>query len=481
VSTVATTAIDPQNANREKRGAALSSVVAAVFLTGMKLVVGILTGSLGILSEAAHSGLDLVAAAVTFFAVRMSGRPPDTRHTYGYGKVENLSALFETVLLLVTCGWIIYEAIERLFFRPVPVEPSIVAFVVMAVSIIVDVSRSRMLYRVAKKHHSQALEADALHFSTDIWSSAVVLVGLFLVFLSHRLGVEWLEKADAVAAVGVAGIVITISARLGKRTIMDLLDAIPPGLRDEVIHVVQHVPGVVEVTRARIRRSGPGFFADVSLAVGRETAFEAAHEVARQAEAAVRTVLVGNDDVVVNVAPVASNDEGVLTTVRLLAARRGLGVHGIHIYDVLGERSLEFHVEVDDSLTVAEAHDQATAFEEALRDKLPDITRIVTHIEPTGERAATKAARPVDEKFLLDAIMALPAEYGVRCEPHDVVINRVGGQLAVSFHCSLDGALSIGDAHALTETLESALRARVPYLGRIVIHVEPPEAATERS
>jgi cation diffusion facilitator family transporter len=198
------------HAEKEKRDAALSSVLAAVFLTALKLVVGLMTGSLGILAEAAHSGLDLVAALVTFFAVRIADRPPDERYRYGYGKVENLSALIETLLLLITCLWIIYEAIQRLFFKPVEIEASFWAFGVMLVSIVVDVSRSRILYRAARKHNSQALEADALHFSTDIWSSAVVIVGLGLVWLSGRLGPEWawLVKGDAVAALVVAAIVV---------------------------------------------------------------------------------------------------------------------------------------------------------------------------------------------------------------------------------------------------------------------------------
>jgi len=172
--------IDP-HAQKEKREAALSSVVAALLLTGLKLAIGLLTGSLGILAEAAHSGLDLVAALVTFFAVRLSDRPPDEHHLYGYGKIENLSALIETLLLLITCVWIIYEAIQRLFFKSVEIEASIWAFAVMGISIVVDITRSRILYAAARKHKSQALEADALHFSTDIWSSSVVIVGLGLV------------------------------------------------------------------------------------------------------------------------------------------------------------------------------------------------------------------------------------------------------------------------------------------------------------
>ncbi len=170
-----------ETAEREKTSAALSSVVAAVALTTLKIIVGLLTGSLGILAEAAHSGLDLVAALVTFFAVRVSSKPADREHRYGHGKVENLSALFETVLLLITAVWIIYEAIQRLFFHPVAVEVSFWSFIVMAISIGIDYTRSRILYKAARAHNSQALEADALHFSTDIWSSSVVIfwVGVF--------------------------------------------------------------------------------------------------------------------------------------------------------------------------------------------------------------------------------------------------------------------------------------------------------------
>ena len=196
---------DAAIARKEKRGAALSSVTAAVLLTALKLVVGLLTRSLGILAEAAHSALDLVAALVTFFAVRISDRPADERHLYGYGKVENLSALIETLLLLATCVWIIYEAIQRLFFGSVEIKANAWSFGVMIISIVVDITRSRILYRAARKHNSQALEADALHFSTDIWSSSVVIVGLALVVLSERLGPKWafLVQGDAVAALAV--------------------------------------------------------------------------------------------------------------------------------------------------------------------------------------------------------------------------------------------------------------------------------------
>jgi cation diffusion facilitator family transporter len=460
---------------REKRAVALSSVVAGFFLTAMKLVVGLMTGSLGILSEAAHSALDFLAAAVTWFAVRASGRPADREHTYGHGKVENLSALFETVLLLVTCGWIIYEAVRRLFFAEVVVEASAWAFAVMIVSIGVDVSRSRALSRAAKKYDSQALEADALHFSTDIWSSSVVIVGLLGVLLSTRPGLHWLLKADALAALGVAGIVVWVSLQLGRRTIGHLLDEVPPALHDEIVQAV-HVPGVVKVLRARVRRSGPEAFVDVTLTVGRDFALERAHEVATAAEGAVRQLLPGAD-VVVHVEPTESpggeREEDTPDVARAIASRMGLAAHDINVEQILGSRSIELHLEVDDTLSVGAAHDQATAFEKALREAVPGMGRIVTHIEPTAVAGSTYRAEPKDEAQVLEVLHELAREDSLHCHPHNVTVRRTGGELAISFHCALDADTAITTAHAITEQVEHALRARLPNLGRVVIHVEP--------
>ena len=290
-------------ANKEKKTAARSSVFAAIFLTGMKLVIGLVTGSLGIISEALHSALDLVAAGVTYFAVHFAGRPADREHPYGHGKIENISALFETFLLLLTCVWIVYEAIQRLFFKTVEVESSIWAFVVMAISIIIDFSRSRMLSRVAKKHNSQALEADALHFSTDIWSSAVVIAGLFFVFLSDKLQIAWLVNADAIAAMGVAGIVTYVSIQLGRRAIGHLIDEISPTLVVDVTQAADNVPQVLKVLDVRARHSGPNTFIDVTIALEDGTPLDQAHSVAEQVETAVQAV-VPKSSVMVHIDPI---------------------------------------------------------------------------------------------------------------------------------------------------------------------------------
>jgi len=290
---------------QEKFAVALSSVLAAVLLTGLKIVVGLQTGSLGILSEAAHSGLDLAAALVTLLAVRASDKPADAEHLYGHGKIENLAALFETLLLLATCGWIVYEAVERLAVRHVAVDASFWAFAVMFVSIAVDISRSRALDRVARKHHSQALEADALHFRTDIWSSAVVILGLCGVRLAERFPAQqaFLARADALAALGVAFIVIGVSLRLGKRSLRSLIDEAPVGLAADIKRVVEDLPGVIDCHRIRVRSSGPFVFVDVHILVDGDQTLHTVHRLTETVEDRIQQ-LSRSADVTVHPEPV---------------------------------------------------------------------------------------------------------------------------------------------------------------------------------
>ena len=455
---------------------AFASLLAALLLTGFKITVGISTNSLGVLSEAAHSGLDMVAAAITLWAVRISGLPADREHTYGHGKFENLSALVETLLLLATCLWIVYEAVERLFFRnEAPnVEPNVWAFAVVIVSIAIDISRSRALKRAADKYLSQALEADALHFSTDVWSSMVVLLGLIGVVSSKRFNVPWLVQADSVAALGVAAIVVWISLQLGKKTVADLLDGVPKGMQEQVEAAIRAVPGIAEVRQVRLRRSGPEVFADVTLAVVRAAAFEQTHDIANSAEAAVRSIL-PKADVVVHVEPATPSEEDITTKVRLLAARDGLVRHGIRIYQENRQRWLELHLEVNESLVLEEAHRQASQFEQALREAIPSLQRIVTHIEPAGDSAATIRSQSAGEILIHKFLVRFQRETKTRFHPHDVVVQQTGPELSVSLHCTLEPATPIVDAHDFTVRLEQYLRAKIPSLGRVVVHVEPKE------
>ena len=293
-------------AEREKRWVAVTSFWAAVGITLFKVVVGVLTGSLGILAEAAHSGLDLVAAGATWVAIRIAGKPADADHPYGHGKVENLSALFATFLLLITCAGILYGAIERLFFAEVAVEVTIWSFVAMLTSIVVDYSRSRALGKAAQKHNSQALEADALHFETDIWSSLAVIVGLICVkFGQWQPAWAVLRHADALSALLVAVIALWITATLGLRTIRALLDAAPAGLAPQIVAAVAAHPGVADCHQVRIRTSGPRIFVDMHVRTEGSQTLAQAHALTEDIQQTVRAIA-PTADVLVHAEPVVS-------------------------------------------------------------------------------------------------------------------------------------------------------------------------------
>lgn len=480
-------------AEQEKRAAALSSVLAAVLLTALKLVVGLATNSLGILSEAAHSALDLVAAGVTYFAVRLSAKPADARHPYGHGKVENLSALIETLLLLATCVWIVHEAVDRLFFHLQPVEASFWGAGVMVVSIVVDYTRSRMLMAAAKKHNSQALEADALHFSTDIWSSLVVLVGLGALALAETLHPAsplrpWLLRADSLAALFVSAIVVHVSWKLGSRAVHVLLDGAEEELTDEVERAVSALPGVAGVRRVRLRQSGPESFVDLRILVPAGLDPLETHAVCGRVREAVRALLPGAD-VLVEISPLADAARSVLQQVREISARHGLDVHDIELRQTPGVLAthpglapearpglhLDLHAELPAELSVAEAHERITDLEEALLLGVEGLTSVVTHMEPEheGHHDGGHGAEARSMAELTDAVRRVVRDSAGDCGLHRLLVHRSGSRVLASFHCRMPAGTSVARAHDLTVAMESALRTELPELARITIHVEP--------
>lgn len=274
---------------KEKKRVALISVIAAVFITGFKLLIGILTGSLGILSEALHSGLDMVAAVITYFSVRVSDKPADREHNYGHGKIENLSALIETLLLVITCVWIVYEAIHRLTSGETVIEVTAWSYIVVISSIVIDYSRSRALSRVAKKHNSAALEADALHFSTDIWSSSVVLFGL----IAYQF-LGW-HVADSIAALFVAVIVLFVSYQLGRKAIDVLLDKSPQNATLIVRETLKEFPEVLKYHGLKARTAGADTFIKFNVHFDPELSLREVHEVCDKIESKIKSLIVRSE------------------------------------------------------------------------------------------------------------------------------------------------------------------------------------------
>lgn len=449
----------------EKSRIALTSVLAAVFITVLKLVVGIETNSLGLLSEAAHSGLDFLAALMTFVAVKIASRPPDKEHQYGHGKIENLSAFIETLLLVITCGWIIYEAINRLVTQESHVESSVWSYVVIGVAIVVDISRSRALKKVAIKYKSQALEADALHFASDVWSSLVVLTGLVFV----AFGYVWL---DAVAALIVSLLVLFVSYRLGRRTIDALMDKVPEGLYEQVVEAVQGVDGVEDVRSIRIRPSGAKIFVDTTVAIRRTTPFQKAHAIMDAVEHAVSERHPGID-VVVHAEPFESSDESVADKVRMIVIGRGLRPpHNLVVHHQEGHYHVEFDVEYTAGVSFVDAHAIADELEATIREQVANVAHVTVHLEEYQPGQSEAVPSAVD-----DALRA--AINGFLGQQSDVVRGEVTQILRNEEQCTvhLNGvfphALSLAEVHRLVSQLESRLYEKFPEIHKVSIHAEP--------
>jgi cation diffusion facilitator family transporter len=446
-------------------------VYVAVIITVLKLLVGYRTGSLGILSEAAHSGLDFIAAFITLLSVRVSDKPADADHQYGHGKVENFSAFIETGLLLVTCVWIVWEAVRRLMFHEVHIEPTLAAFGVMFLSMILDFWRSGKLRKIASKYDSQALEADALHFSTDVWSSGVVILGLALVMAGEYFQIPWLTKADPIAALVVAMIVVYVSWRLPRRTIDALLDAAPTGIRADIIDRVSKVEGVLEVDRVRIRRAGNRYFVEVSIGLARRVTFQRSEQVVDAVTKAIHEIL-PNADVTVRSIPRASGEENIFDRIKAVASRNNFSVHDVSVQDLAGQLLVEQHLELDERLSLKQAHDVVTRLEAEIRAEVPEISSILTHIEsePNTIESGDKVVR---NSNLESKLRKTVAEFPEIIDVHDIVIKKVREHIYLSCHCTMPDDLPLSRVHDVSTALEIRFKQEAPELFKVLIHTEP--------
>jgi cation diffusion facilitator family transporter len=465
-----------QNAEiREKKRAALLSVGSAVVLLSLKSFLVVRTGSLGVLSEALHSGLDLLAAIITFLSVRMSDEPADERHPYGHGKFESFSAFVETALLIVTAIFIIYEGLNRLFFHQVHIQPSIIAVAILFVALTIDITRARALGYVARKYQSEAIEADALHFSTDVWSTMVVIAGVALVWAGETWHMPWLAYADAVAGLIVAGVILWVGWGLGKRTLDALVDAAPEGLRQEIARAVSRMDGVLDVDRVRVRRSGNRHFVDATVSVARTSSLEQVHELSDAIEKRIGEIV--PSDVMVHAEPRAPQGEHLFESIRAAAQRMGLAIHDVTALQQGRELFVELHLEVDENSTLREAHRQATKLEEEIRALRDEPTDVNIHIEPLGTHIATPDAGLGEMKQLAGAVEtflnSLPAEFDELINCHDARVRQVEHKIFVSCHCTMKSELTIDKIHDVTAALVDRVKERFPQIHRVTIHPEP--------
>ncbi len=452
-----------------KERVALTSIAASAGLTIAKGLVGLTTGSLAILSEAAHSLIDFVATVMTYFAVRIAGKPADDEHHYGHGKVESVMALAETALLFLLSAVVIWEGGKRLFGGDGhAVEATAAAFLVIAGSIVVDYFRARVLYRVANETGSEALEADGLHFWSDMWSSFAVLFGLGGVWL----GYQW---ADAAAAIVVAVFVCLAGFRLGRRTILTLTDTAPTGAADEVRKIASGIRGVVAVEQIRVRPVGDRLFVEVVAAVSRTLPLDRVEAIKRRAGEALREAL-PRSEALVTIAPRALDNETVIERVMVTARNLALAVHHVTVHDIRGKLSVSLDLEVDRRMPLGDAHAIADRLEAALREELGTEVEVETHIEPLQQETLGREAPPERVRAVIETLAEIAAQAGTIRDVHNVRVRETDDGEIVNFHCRVDPALTVQAVHEKVDEVERALRRRSPVIKRVIGHAEPQPA-----
>ncbi len=456
----------------EKRRVALVSMAASAVMTLLKLAAGLFSGSLGVLSDAAHSGLDLAAAALTFFSVRVSDKPADEDHTYGHGKIENLSAFGEAGLMAASCVWIIAEAVQRIFYRPEIVHNAMWPAFVLLISIGVDFWRSRQLRAVAGRTGSPALATDAFHFSSDIWATTAVLVGLGGTWVGTRFGIDVLHYADPLAAIVVSLMIMRMTIRLGHEAVGALMDEIPAETRRLLVSEVERVEGVLAVERARVRRAGAGYFADLTLALPRRFTFEHTGELVKAATAAVQRAL-PRADVVIHTVPRESRAESIFDRVRAVAAHNNVSVHELSVQSRHGRLQVELHVEIDEKMLLREAHSFVTALESEIRRKVPEIDSVLTHIE-SEPATIEQPEETAEEDLRLEAVMRSAAEAIPEIvDVHAIAVGHAGDHASLTCHCTLPDELPMHRVHELITELEDRFKLDCPEVHRVTIHPEP--------
>ncbi len=450
-------------AQSAKEHAALGSIAASALLTLAKFVAGVMSGSLALLSEAGHNFADTGITVISYYAVRVAGKPADEEHNYGHAKVETLAALVETGFLFALSIFILVEAVHRLQ-RHVEIDANALAFGVLIVSIIVDFSRSIVLSRIVAETKSDALAADALHFASDIFGSSVALLGL----LAARLGYP---QGDALAALGVALFIAVVGYRLGRRTVDMLIDAAPKGLAARLGAIASRVPGVIKVESLRLRPAGANVLGDIDVSVPRTLPLE---KVAAIREAIDKAIAAVYPDVTLTVTstPVALDDESVLERILLIAAKRRATVHNVIVQQVAGRTSVSFDVEIDARMPLGQAHALVSSLESDARQELgPDI-EVETHIEPLEPRQLPGKDAPQETRAAIAAALARYAAGGI-VEIHNVRARETPAGLIVNYHCRADPRRSVEAVHQAVDALELKLKADFPAILRIVGHAEP--------
>jgi cation diffusion facilitator family transporter len=457
-----------EHAHTVKTRVAAISIFASAGMAAAKFIVGILIGSLALVSEALHSSVDVVATIITWMVVRVSDQPADEEHHYGHGKFESVSALGVIAILYVLAGGILVESYSRLREGAPPPSISAIPFVVLLIDIAVNFWRARALHRTARETRSQALAADALHFASDVLGSIAVIIGLALA----GLGFWW---GDSAAAIAVAIMIAALGLRMARSTVETLLDRAPEGAAEKARQAIEQVAGVVDVERLRVRMVGSTHFVDAIVKVPRTYPIDRVDEIKQKAQTAVRAAL-GDADVTFTSVPVALDNESMRERIMVIARNSGLAVHHVTVHDLGGKLTVSIDLEVDGDMPLLAAHDIAGNLEQNIQDEFGADVEVDTHIEPLEpELPLGTDAGPDRIETIKNALSRFAAATAIH-DIHNVRVRDTDAGEIVNFHCRAEPSMSVIKVHESVDEIERALRRAFPMVKRVISHAEPPHA-----
>jgi len=448
-----------------KERVALVSLIASLGLTAAKLTIGLLIGSLALITDALHSGTDAIATLVTFLAVRFGDRPADDDHPYGHGKFEDLAALGEGTLLLVLAGGVAMEAWNRFTEAAAPPSVNAIAFAVLGIEIVINLWRARALHKAAVETGSRALAADAMHFLSDVASSVIVIVG----FVATIYGADW---ADPVTAAAIAVFIGWLGLRMIRRTADELTDRVSPTIARTLRRLLLDLPGVVAIDQLRVRAVGPQHFVDISAGVPRTFSLDETTAVKRAMAATISAEL-ADAEATVSLTPMTIDDESLRARVFLAASRERIPVHHITIQHLGDRLSVSLDCEVDGAMPLGQAHEVASRLETAIRAEIGAEIEVETHLEPLYPDLIPGARLPDDRVAVYAAVLREAAEkHGVR-DVHNVRAREIDDGVFVAFHCRFPSTLTAAEVHRRADAVERMARIAFPEIRRIVSHPEP--------
>jgi cation diffusion facilitator family transporter len=456
---------------RKKIAVAKSSLWAALFITTIKILAAYFSGSLAVLSEVFHSAIDIIACIMTIVFIKFASKPPDKDHHYGHDKGESFSALFQVLILFATSSYIIYEAINRLFLdKPHDLNIGLWTIGVLLITIFIDWRRSRALRKIAKETNSEALEADALHFSSDILTSSVVIIALLLTYL----GIS--ESADAIGAVIVSFIILYLGFNLAVRSFNSLMDKVPEGLYEDVLKAAEKVKGVEDISSCRIRTTGSKIFIDMTIFISRIIPFSRAHEITDAVERDIKEIA-PNADIVIHAEPIETENETINDKIKMIVNEFGMRSHDIFSHKIDNEIFTELHIEVASTNDMVVAHDIITKIEEEIKQKIPVISHVKIHIDEPGDVVFETIDITERSGVIIDEVNKIMATTEEVNEHYEIKVISTAGKIRVSLSSEFKSSLSFEEVHDLVTLLESKiylnLKEQNPNITNVIIHAEP--------